>query len=118
MYVLAIAFAVGVSIMLNVESTARVGAIVISVAFALMAMTQMTQAPGVVPLFVVAVGIGGVVADVRRYSDSPLLRGEPYGRKLLLTLVHRRQIREAAVREAAASQSTQASAESEPDRDR
>jgi|GEM_PF-2770483 len=110
-YLLALALAVGVSLMLNVESTASwVGTIVITAAFVLVAITQMAPAPGAVPLYVVALSVGGVAAEVRRYSDSPLLVGEPYWRKFLLTLTHRRRIREAALREAAASQSTRAPA--------
>lgn len=66
-------------------------------------MTQMTRAPRRCRCTGVVVGLGGVTADVRRYSNSPLLEGERYWRKVLLVMTHRRQVREAALREEVAS---------------
>lgn len=111
-YVLALAFAIGVSLMLNFESAASwAGTIVVTAAFVLTAVTHMGHAPGVVPVYVVVVGFGAVVANVRRYSQSPLLEGAPWWRKFLLTLTHGRQVRETALREAALTDSAQVSEE-------
>ncbi|GAB2841902.1 hypothetical protein GCM10027024_15950 [Microbacterium insulae] len=81
----------------------------VTAAFVLLAITQMPQAPGAVPLYVVTVGAGAVIANVRRYSHRPLLRGEPWWRKFLLTLAHGRRVRETALREAPAPHSTRVS---------
>lgn len=97
-YLLSFAFAVGVGLAVNWESLASwIGGLLVTAAFVLIAFAYFAEAPLAVPLYVIVVGVTSVLSNVRRYSASPLLAGEPYWRKVILTFTHQRAIRDADV---------------------
>lgn len=96
-YLLAISLGVAVSLMLNSRSALSwCGGIIVTLTFSVVAAVQPSPVPVAVPLYAVSVGIGSVVVNTGRYSNSPLLASEPYWKKLLLTMAHPRRIRQAA----------------------
>ena len=108
-YLLSFALAVGVGLAVNWESRASwIGGLLITAVFVLIAFAYFPEAPLAVPLYVIVVGVASVLANVRRYSASPLLAEEPYWRKVALTLTHQRGIRDADIahREAQLAEST------------
>jgi len=95
-YLLSFVLAIGVGLVLNGDSRrAGIGSMLITAVFVIVVSTRGSDAPLAVPLYVVTLGIVAVLSAVRRYSDSSLLVGEPYWRKVMLMFAHGGKIRSA-----------------------
>lgn len=95
---MSIMLGVGVGLMTKSDSVASwVGSLLITGVVVLGAATFWSNTPWAAPVYALALGLTSLLGIVRRYSDSPLLDGEPYWRKVALTLVHARAIRRAAL---------------------
>lgn len=93
---------VGVGIGLVSEARSRrvwVGSMFVVAAYVIQVSLSQPSAMWAAPLLVLALGITALAVVVGRYSNSPLLAGEPYWRKVLLVFAHGRKVRDAARRE-------------------
>lgn len=73
-----------------------VSTVLITVVFVAVAVTYAPDAVVLGPLYALTVGVTSLVATTHRLARSPLLEGEPYGRRLLLVLAHERAVSDAA----------------------
>jgi hypothetical protein len=94
-----ISVAIGVGVGLMAEPRSRrswIGSLLVTAGYVVLLVALTPSTIFAAPLFVVATALTALICDVVRYSQSPLLRGEPGWRKVLLVFVHVRTIRAAA----------------------
>ena len=98
-YVVSLAIAVGVGLMLDLSSRrAWIGSLLVTGAFVVLGLTVFSGAVWAVPIYVVVVVVAALLSETHRLADSPLLAGEPYWKRVALTASHGRAVREAAKR--------------------
>jgi hypothetical protein len=94
-----ISVAIGVGVGLMVEPRSRrswLGSLLVTAVYVVLMMALLSNSVWAVPVFVISMGVTVLVCETVRYSQSPLLVGEPAWRKLFLVFAHGQKVRFAA----------------------